>query len=324
MAPTCPGRWTGGAGACFASPMPPRDQHPDRRDEPMRGIPLLLSAIVLFSISDAMAKHLGQSLPAVEVAWLRYLAFFGLVLLPLARRGGSRFVASRAPRMQVLRGLGVVGSAILFIMALQHLPMAEATAINFVSPVFVTILSIFFLAERVGWRRWSAIAVGMVGMLIIVRPGSEVFSLAALLPVVSSAAWACAIVVTRRMGSLDPPETTLLWTAGVGFAVLSLLLPVTLLLRGQGFALPDAGQVGLGLLIGLVSSVAQWLVVLAYRAAPATVLAPFSYSQLLTSGLLGLVVFGNAPDGWTLLGAAVIAASGLYTAHRERVRSRGG
>jgi drug/metabolite transporter (DMT)-like permease len=313
--------------------MPSREQMPERRvtpqasdrqDEPMRGIPLLLSAIVLFSISDAMAKHLGQSLPAVEVAWLRYLAFFGLVLLPLARRGGSRFVASRAPGLQVLRGLGVVGSALFFIMALQHLPMAEATAINFVSPVFVTVLSIFFLAERVGWRRWSAIAVGMVGMLIIVRPGSEVFSLAALLPVVSSAAWACAIVVTRRMGSLDPPETTLLWTAGVGFLVLSLLLPVAVLLRGQGLAMPEAGQVGLGLLIGLVSSVAQWLVVLAYRAAPATVLAPFSYSQLLTSGLLGLLVFGNAPDGWTLLGAAVIAASGLYTAHRERVRSRGG
>lgn len=290
----------------------------------MRGIPLLLSAIVLFSISDAMAKHLGQSLPAVEVAWLRYLAFLGLVLLPLARRGGARFVVSRAPGQQVLRGLGVVGSAIFFIMALQHLPMAEATAINFVSPVFVTILSVFFLAERVGWRRWSAIAVGMVGMLIIVRPGSDVFSPAALLPVVSSAAWACAIVVTRRMGSLDPPETTLLWTAGVGFAVLSLLLPATILLRGQGFALPDAGQVGLGLLIGLVSSVAQWLVVLAFRAAPATVLAPFSYTQLLTSGLLGFLVFGNAPDGWTWLGAAVIAASGLYTAHRERVRSRGG
>ena len=304
--------------------MPPRDQQPERRDEPMRGIPLLLCAIVLFSISDAMAKRLGQSLPAVEVAWLRYLAFLALVLLPLARRGGSRLVASRAPWLQVLRGLGVVGSAVFFIMALQRLPMAEATAINFVSPVFVTVLSVFFLAERVGWRRWSAIAVGLVGMLLIVRPGSALFSAAALLPVVSSASWACAIVVTRRMGTLDRPETTLLWTAAVGFVVLTLLLPLVVLLRGDGLAMPDAGQWGLGLLIGLVSSVAQWLVVLAFRAAPATVLAPFSYTQLLTSGLLGLVVFGNAPDGWTLLGAAVIAASGLYTAHRERVRSRGG
>jgi drug/metabolite transporter (DMT)-like permease len=296
----------------------------DRRDEPMRGIPLLLVSISLFSVSDALAKRLGETLPAVEVAWLRYVTFLALAAIPLARRGGPGLLRSRAPWLQVLRGLGVVGSAILFIMALQHLPMAEATAINFVSPAFVTALSVVFLAERVGWRRWSAIAVGMVGMLIIVRPGSEVFTLAALLPVGSSAAWAAAVVVTRRMGSLDAPETTLFWTACVGFVVVTLLLPVMLVFGPAGIALPSLGQVGIGLLIGLFSSAAQFLVVLAYRAAPASVLAPFSYTQLLTSGLLGVVVFGQVPDGWTLVGAAVIAASGLYTAHRERVRARAG
>ncbi|MGG5823795.1 DMT family transporter [Falsiroseomonas sp. HW251] len=294
-----------------------------RRDDPMRGIPLLLTAIALFSCSDAMAKYLGRSLPAPEIAWLRYLAFFGLALLPLMRRGGSGLLRTRAPRLQVLRGFGVVGSAILFIMALQSLPMAEATSLSFVSPVFVTVLSMIFLKERVGWRRWSAIAAGLAGMLIIVRPGSDVFTPAALLPAASAASWASALVVTRKMGTLDPPQTTLLWTASVGFVVTSLLLPATFLFGGH-LAMPDAGQIGLGLLIGLVSSAAQYLVVLAFRSAPATVLAPFSYAQLLTSGLLGLVVFGNVPDGWTLLGAAVIAASGLYTAHRERVRSRGG
>lgn len=294
-----------------------------RRDDPTRGIPLLLSAIALFSCSDAMAKHLGRSLPAVEIAWMRYVAFLGIALLPLMRPGGAGLLRTRAPRLQLLRGFGVVGSAILFIMALQHLPMAEATSLSFVSPVFVTVLSIFFLNERVGWRRWSAIAAGLIGMLIIVRPGSDVFTPAALLPAGSAASWACALVVTRKMGTLDPPQTTLLWTACVGFAVTSLLLLATLLFGGR-LAMPDAGQVGLGLLIGVVSSAAQWLVVLAFRTAPATVLAPFSYTQLLTSGLLGLVVFGNVPDRWTLVGAAIIAASGLYTAHRERVRARRG
>jgi drug/metabolite transporter (DMT)-like permease len=294
-----------------------------RRDEPMRGIPLLLASISLFSVSDAMAKRLGETLPAIEIAFLRYVAFFALATIPLMRRGGSRLLRSRAPWLQALRGLGVVGSAILFITALQHMPMAEATAINFVSPAFVTALSVIFLGERVGWRRWTAIAVGMIGMLIIVRPGTEVFSPAALLPVASSAAWAAAVVVTRRMGSLDAPETTLFWTAGVGFVVVALLLPIAWLVRGPGgVELPSAGQIGLGLLIGLVSSIAQFLVVLAYRAAPASVLAPFSYTQLLTSGLLGVFVFGSMPDGWTLLGASIIAASGLYTAHRERVRAR--
>jgi drug/metabolite transporter (DMT)-like permease len=298
--------------------MPPTDPPSGRpRDEPMRGIPLLLSAIALFSVSDALAKHLGESLPPVEIAWLRYAAFLALASIPLMRPGGSRLLASRAPRLQILRGLGVVGSAIAFIVALRYLPLAEATAINFVSPAFVTVLSVIFLAERVGWRRWSAIAVGMVGMLIIVRPGAAAFQAEALLPMLSSAAWACAVIVTRRIGTLDAPATTLFWTAATGFVVLTLLLPF-------GTVVPDARQVGIGLLIGVVSSAAQWLVVLAYRAAPASVLAPFSYVQLVFSGLLGLLVFGAVPDRWTLLGAAVIAASGLYMAHRERVRARSG
>ncbi|WP_137178151.1 DMT family transporter [Roseomonas sp. AR75] len=285
------------------------------RDEPMRGIPLLLSAIALFSVSDALAKHLGETLPPVEIAWLRYAAFLALAAIPLMRRGGSAVLASRVPILQILRGLTVVGSAVAFIVALRFLPLAEATAINFVSPAFVTVLSVIFLAERVGWRRWSAIGVGMLGMLIIVRPGAEAFRVEALLPMLSSAAWACAVIATRRIGTQDDTATTLFWTAATGFVVLSLLLPFDAVV-------PDAAQVGIGLLIGLVSSIAQYLVVLAYRAAPASVLAPFSYVQLVFSGLLGLFVFGTVPDRYTLLGAAVIAASGLYMAHRERVRAK--
>jgi drug/metabolite transporter (DMT)-like permease len=297
------------------------DQAGQGRDEPMRGIPLLLASICLFSVSDALAKKLGETMPAVEVAFLRYVTFVGLALLPFARRGGAGRLRSRAPGLQVLRGLCVVGSALFFITALQHLPLADATAINFVSPAFVTVLSVVFLGERVGWRRWTALGVGMLGMLIILRPGSEVFTPAALLPVLSSAAWASAVVVTRRMGAADAPETTLAWTAGVGLAVVTLLLPV-MMLFGMTPGVPSLWQVGLGLLMGLFSAAAQFLVVLAYRAAPASVLAPFSYTQLLTSGLLGVLVFGHVPDGWTFLGAGVIAASGLYTAHRERVHAR--
>lgn len=284
------------------------------RDEPLRGIPIFLGAIALFSVSDALAKVLGQTLPAVEIAWLRYVVFLGLALMPLALRGGVP--RSRSPGLQALRGLGVAGSAIFFITALQHLPLAEATAINFISPVLVTALAALLLAERIGWRRWGALAVGVIGMLVIVRPGAAAFEPAALLPVLSSACWAGAVIVTRRMAGVDPPATTLLWTAGTGFVAISLLLPL-------GVRWPTPGELGLGLLIGAISSVAQWLIVLAYRLAPASTLAPFSYVQLISSGLLGLVLFGALPDRWTLLGAAIVAASGLYTAHRERVRARG-
>lgn len=286
---------------------------PGGADDPLRGILIQLSAVALFSVSDAMAKKLGESLPPVEIAWLRYLVFVTLMALPLLRPGGARLLRSRAPGLQVLRAVGVVGSAILFILALQRLPLAEATAINFVSPVFITALSVLVLGEVVGWRRWSALAVGLCGALVVIRPGTEAVQTAALLPIASSACWAVAAVVTRRIAGLDAPETTLIWTSGVGFVLLT-LLPF-------GVVMPTWPQLLLGLAIGAVSSVAQALVVLAYRAAPASVLAPFSYAQLVTSGLLGLVVFGALPDGWTLLGAGIIVASGLYTAHRERVRA---
>lgn len=293
----------------------PKQQPEARRDEPLRGIPLFLLALGLFSVSDALAKLLGQDLPAPMIAWMRYLVFLGLALVPLMRRGGLSQVRSRRPGLQVLRGAGVAGSAILFILALQFLPLAEATAINFVSPFFVTALSVLVLGERVGWRRWSALGVGLLGMLVILRPGTEVFGPEALLPVGSSAAWAAAVVVTRRMAGVDGTATTILWTAATGFVLMTLLLPL-------GFAWPTPAQAGIGLLIGLFSTAAQWLVVVSYRLAPASALAPFSYVQLLFSAVLGLLLFATLPDRWTLAGAAVIMASGLYTAHRERVRLR--
>jgi drug/metabolite transporter (DMT)-like permease len=152
-------------------------------------------------------------------------------------------------------------------------------------------------------------------MLVILRPGAEAFQPAALLPVASSACWAIAVVVTRRIAGTDAATTTLAWTAGTGFVLMSLLLPF-------GFVMPGPVGIAIGLAIGLVSSAAQWLSVLAYRVAPASLLAPFSFAQLLWATLLGLLVFGALPDGWTLAGAAVIAGSGIYMAHRERVRAR--
>ena len=294
------------------------------RDEPMRGIPLLLASVSLFSVADGLTKRLGETLPAVELAWLRYATTLVIASILLLRASGRGLLRSRAPGLQVLRGLGIVASALMFITGLQHLPLAEATAINFVSPAFVTVLSVVFLGERAGWRRWSAIGVGMLGMLIILRPGGDAFTLAALFPIGSAVAWASAVTVTRRIGAVDAPETTLFWTAAVGFIVVTLLLPLLMLFSPAGVTLPSLAQIGLGVLVGIFSAAAQYMVVLAYRAAPASVLAPFSYTQLLTSGLVGVAMFGHVPDGWTLLGASVIAASGLYMAHRERVRARGG
>jgi drug/metabolite transporter (DMT)-like permease len=284
-------------------------------DRVLPGILLILASVVLFSVSDAMAKLLRlQGLPAAEVAWLRYLVF-ALLAAGLAARGRALLLRPKRPRLQLLRGVTLVGSAVLFVGGLGYLQIAEATAITYIAPGFVTALSIAFLGEQVGIRRWAAVLAGFLGVLIVVRPGSGTFQPAALFPLASAFCWASTIVITRRMGAGDRTETTVLWSALTGLLLLCVLVPF-------GFVLPSAAQLGLGVAHGVFSSVGQYLVILAYRQAAASALAPFSYVQLLFSTTLGWLIFSAVPDGGTLLGAAVIIASGLYTVHRERVRAR--
>jgi drug/metabolite transporter (DMT)-like permease len=281
------------------------------RDRPLRGIVLMLAALAFFSCSDAASKLMTTTLPAVEVAWLRFCVFTLLMLGTAVGTGQAHALRSKRPILQALRGLGVLGSSIFFIMGLAVLPMAEATAIAFISPMIVTALSIPILGEVVGWRRWSAVMVGLLGVLIVVRPGAGAFDPAAILPILSAASWAVALVVTRKMSGLDGALVSLTYAAVVSLLVTSALVPFT-------WVMPGWREVGLGLVTGVASTIAQWLVVLAFQQARASVLAPFSYTQLVWSGLLGYVIFGNVPDEWTLVGASVIIASGLYTAHRER------
>ncbi len=283
-------------------------------DRLLPAILLVLASVALFSVGDVLAKLLRQSLPAAEIAWLRYLAFAGLALA-LAGRGRSAGLRPRRPGLQVLRGLTLLGSAVFFISGLAHLPVAEATAIVFVSPTFITALSVVFLGEVVRARRWAAVLAGFLGVLVVIRPGWGSVQAAALFPLASALCWAATIVITRKMGTAERAETTLLWSACTGLLVLTAVVPF-------GFVPPSPGQVGVGLALGLCSSLGQYLVILAYRRAAASALAPFSYAQMLSSTLLGFAAFGAVPDRATLLGAAVIVLSGLYTAHRERVRAR--
>jgi drug/metabolite transporter (DMT)-like permease len=215
--------------------------------------------------------------------------------------------------MQIVRGLCAVASSVLFVYGVKQMTMAQATTISFLSPLLVTILSIPILGEVVGIRRWAAVVAGMLGMLIVVRPGLGGFQVAALYCVASALCWALALLITRRIASVDLPQATVLWSASVGTTILTVLLPFEAIW-------PDKWQLGLSLILGIVASTGQWLVILAHRLTPASLLAPFFYGQLVWAVAGGFLVFGNWPDGWTLAGAAVIVATGLYTAHRERVR----
>lgn len=285
-----------------------------RRDDPVRGILLVMLAMAFFSCSDAAAKYLGQTLPAVEIAWMRY-ASFAFLMLPLVLRHGSAVVRTERPVLQIVRGLGMLGSALFFIMAVHALPMAEAAAISYVSPVFITVLSIVFLREDIGLRRWAAVLIGLAGVLIVIRPGGATFQAAAIFPILSAASWAFGIVATRKMTGEQSAATTLIWSALTGLVVLSVLLPFDAVM-------PTGWQVAVGVFIGVMSTVAQGLLVVAYRYGDASVLASYAYIQLIWSSGLGYLVFGAVPDVWTFVGSAVIVASGLYTAHRERIRVR--
>jgi drug/metabolite transporter (DMT)-like permease len=280
----------------------------------LRGIVLIVASTVFFSGADVITKSLSGTLPAIEIAWLRYAVFAGILLPPALKQWAAGGLRSLRPELQVLRAFGMVGSALLFTAGLGFLPVAEATAMSFVSPIFITALSIVFLGEVVGWRRWSAAAVGLIGVLVVVRPGTGAFQAAALFPLMAALSWAGAVIVTRKMSGADHPTTTLTYSALLGFAVLTVLLPFN-------WVVPGWREIGLGIALGILSTIGHGLIVLAYRHASASVIAPFSYFQLIGSGALAYLVFGSVPDRWTFVGAGIIAASGLYTAHRERVRA---
>jgi len=284
---------------------------PPAKDTTLAAIGLAVLVAVFFALSDITAKILTGTLPAVEVTWLRYIVLCLLIVPPVLMARGREAMQTSRLRLQVVRALAIAGSSILFILGLAYLPVAEATAINFISPIFITALSVPFLGEKVGIRRWAAAVVGFIGVMLVVQPGSSAFQPAALLPLGAALAWAAAVITTRSMHS-ERPDTTLAWTAVIGLVALTPLVPFV-------WRAPTLAEVGLVTLMGAFSTMGQWLIILAYRRAAASIIAPFSYVQLLFAGLFGFAVFGTVPGIMTVAGGAVIAASGLYTAHRQHV-----
>jgi drug/metabolite transporter (DMT)-like permease len=286
---------------------------PARADRPFRGIAMILASTIFLGASDVTAKYLSATLPSIEIAWIRFLVF-AMIMVP-AMLPGSPLYALQSDRkgLHVMRGVTLLLSSLFFISGLAFLPIAEASATGFVSPLFVTALSIVFLGERVGMRRWIATAVGLIGVLIILRPGSSAFHPAAFFPIVSALAWACTLIMTRMMSGREHAITTMTYSSIVGVCIVSALVPFV-------WVTPSWHDILFGILIGVASTAGQWIVVLAFRYADASVLAPFQYTQLLWVSILGFMIFGEVPDAWTVTGAAFIVASGLYTAHRERVR----
>lgn len=291
-----------------------------RRPDNLRGLALMGLAFFVFAASDAQAKLLTGMFPPMQVVWTRQLGLLAGVLVLLALKGPAILRTGR-PGMQVLRGTLAVISASAFILALRYVPLADAVAVSFVAPFMVTILGALVLGEKVGPRRWSAVAIGFAGTLIVIRPGLGVIHPAVMLVVGAATAFALRQILSRVLAGTDRTATTVAYTALVSVVLLSLPLPF--------FWRTPATATELALLIGMAAcgALGELLVIRALEIAEAIVLAPVHYSLILWGTFYGWLVFGQLPDRWTWTGAAIIVATGLYIMHREwtlaRSRMRG-
>ena len=280
------------------------------RQRPLLGIGLVFAMAACFAVLDTSAKRLGIALPVLVVLWSRY-AFQALAMTVWLLRPGQRHLLRAAhPRFQLLRGLLLLVVSGLGFVGLQHLPVAEFTAVVMLTPVLVTVLAVLVLHERLTPLRWALVGGGFAGALIVVRPGSGLFGWAALIPAAGALCYAVFQLLTRQMAGIEHPLTTHLYTGLIGAAVASIALA----------ALPDvlwpelvwAGPKlwALLLLVGVMGTVGHLLLIHALPLAPMSLLMPFTYVQIVFATVTGWLAFHHVPDAWAFAGMAVIAACG--------------
>jgi drug/metabolite transporter (DMT)-like permease len=269
-------------------------------------------AVALFACLDAMAKYLGGHMEPLQVVAIRYLTAFLLALIvsnPFTRPG---LLKTTRPALQIVRGLMMLLTTIFNFLAFRYLQLDEALAIMFSTPFLVAIMAGPLLGEWIGWRRWSAIAVGFFGVLVVIRPGLGGMQWAALLSVAAAIFYAGYAIATRMVMRHDSSETTLFYANVVGVVIMLPILPFVWTAPPSGFDLM------LLFAVGAFGSAGHFLLILAHDRAPASVLSPFMYTQLLWAVTFGYLVFNNVPSHWTLAGAAIVVGSGLYLLYREQ------
>jgi len=278
----------------------------------LRGIGFVILATLLFVAMNTAVKYLSPHLPTVQLIWARTLVHLLFVVALFApARGGWRLFVTRRPALQLGRSCLLLASTSFFFTALGRVPLADATAVSFTAPFIVGALSGPVVGERVGLPQWLAIGLGFVGALIIIRPTGAGANPWALLVLGSATCYALYQLLTRRVAGVDPPETTVTWSALAGAVVLSLGAPA--------FWTPPARLEHWLLLsvLGLLGGLGHYCVARAFLWGPAAIISPFHYVQLVWAAVAGYLVFGHVPDAWTWVGAAVIVASGLYIAWRQ-------
>ncbi|MGL5008703.1 MAG: DMT family transporter [Paracoccaceae bacterium] len=288
---------------------------PSPAPSPNRGILLMMLAIFLFTAMDATAKHLIATYPAPLVIWARFAGMFVLVLLILNRRVLVT-ARTRYPVLHFWRSASQFGATGLFFLSLGYIGLAEATAIVDINPVLVTLGAAIFLGEKFGPRRAAGVVAALIGALIIIRPGSDVFSPAALLPLGAAVCYSANVLLTRFLGQQESAWTAMLYASAFGTIAGALALPWV-------WVPVAAGDLGWFVLVAMLGTGAQLCIIRAFSITEAAILAPFGYLGLIFAAIWGIVLFRQYPDGWTILGALVIAGAGIYVWHRETRAARG-
>jgi drug/metabolite transporter (DMT)-like permease len=290
--------------------MTPQEQaHRDR----LTAIALMCGAVALFACNDAAAKFLNGHMHTVQVVWARYMAAFALAIVLLDPTGRPQVMRTTRPWLQLGRSTLLLISTVLNFFALRYLQLDEAVSIIFCTPFIVAALGGPMLGEWIGWRRWTAIVVGFLGVLLVTRPATGGIHPAALLVVGAAVCYALYSISTRILSRSDSDATTNFYSNLVGAAVITIAVPF------YWTSQTDLTVILLMCSMGLFSGLGHFLLIRAHRRAPAGILAPFIYTEIVWMIALGFLVFGDVPNSWTLGGAAVVICSGLYLLYRERV-----
>ena len=279
-------------------------------NSPLFGIGLMIIMTVCFSSLDASAKYASNELPLWMVMWGRYLFHFIFITIFFLRGAPRDIIFTKNLKLQILRSVLIFCAGVSFWSGLMYLPLADCTVIAFISPLLVTILSVFLLGEKVGFHRWGCVMIGLLGVILVIRPGMGIVHWAVVLPLLSALFYSALLIITRVLGQREDALTTLFYTS-IGGLILSSILILFF------WKTPSPIQWLFLIWLGLLGAVGHFLMIKAFEKAPASLLAPFNYTSLIWATFLGFFLFGDLPDAWTIFGAIIIISSGLYLVQRE-------
>ena len=278
----------------------------------MKAIIFNLLAWVMLPIMDGFAKYLSADLPVLQITWARYfftVAFTFPIMFFFYR---NQLKWSDKPKLQFIRGLILLTANICFFYSISIISLAKALTLAFVAPLIVTAFSPIFLGEKVGVKRWSAVIIGFVGSLVVIRPGFVEINLASLAALGTGVMYGFYLIITRKLSTSDNPLLTLLLTGVVGAIIISTVMPFV-------WIAPNLNQWSMMAAIGIFACIGHLFLILSLKYADASKLAPFSYFEIITNIIIGYYFFSDFPDNWTFLGLFIIVISGVYISRRENL-----